>query len=217
MSADPTLLAYYARRAREYDRIYEKPERQADLAALRLRVREYFAGTAVYEVACGTGYWTAELAAVAAAVYATDRNEEVLTLAGARLAGRDGVAWAEADAFAPPPAPFAISAGFAGFWWSHLRTDELGCFLEAFFRRLGTGARFAFLDNAFVEGSSTPITRSDEGGNTYQTRRLADGTEHEVLKNFPTETQVRQALAPWAVDVRWRGYPYYWWAEGRVR
>ena len=33
------LIGYYSRRAREYEAIYEKPERQADLAALRERVR----------------------------------------------------------------------------------------------------------------------------------------------------------------------------------
>ncbi|MEN9840761.1 MAG: hypothetical protein RL376_561 [Verrucomicrobiota bacterium] len=217
MSADPTLVAYYAKRAREYDRIYDKPERQADLAGLKVQLREFFAGTAVYEVACGTGYWTAELAAVATAVFATDRNEEVLALARARLAGRSGVVCAEADAFAPPEPPFPVSAGFAGFWWSHLRKAELARFLEAYFSRLGSGARFAFLDNAYVEGSSTPIARSDQEGNTFQTRRLEDGTEHEVLKNFPSEAQVRAALAPWAVEVQWTRYPYYWWVEGRVQ
>ena len=32
------LTAYYARRAREYERIYEKPERQDELAILRTRL-----------------------------------------------------------------------------------------------------------------------------------------------------------------------------------
>ena len=34
------LLNYYRKRAAEYDRIYEKPERQADLAELTGWIRE---------------------------------------------------------------------------------------------------------------------------------------------------------------------------------
>ena len=39
-----SLADYYARRAAEYERIYAKPERQADLAALRSRIAGLFAG-----------------------------------------------------------------------------------------------------------------------------------------------------------------------------
>ena len=52
------LAAYYAQRAAEYERIYAKPERQADLAALRARFGKLFKGKRVLELACGTGYWT---------------------------------------------------------------------------------------------------------------------------------------------------------------
>ncbi|HEY6168738.1 MAG TPA: class I SAM-dependent methyltransferase, partial [Verrucomicrobiae bacterium] len=58
MSGGGQLAEYYARRAGEYERIYAKPERQADLAALRARLAEAFRGRRVLEIACGTGYWT---------------------------------------------------------------------------------------------------------------------------------------------------------------
>ena len=44
-----------------------------------------------------------------------------------------------------------------------------------------------FFDNCYVEGSSTPLSRTDAAGNTYQSRRLDDGSTHEVLKNFPAK------------------------------
>ena len=47
-----------------------------------------------------------------------------------------------------------------------------------------------FLDNNYVEGSSTPIARRDSDGNTFQKRTLEDGAEFEVLKNFPTGTEL---------------------------
>ena len=50
------------------------------------------------------------------------------------------------------------------------------------------------LDNRYVEGSSTPVTERDADGNGYQLRKLADGSTHRVLKNFPTEAEL-EALA----------------------
>jgi demethylmenaquinone methyltransferase/2-methoxy-6-polyprenyl-1,4-benzoquinol methylase len=214
MPATAELTDYYARRAREYDQVYLKPERQADLARLRIRLGELFAGRSVYEVACGTGYWTAVFAATAANVFATDYNEEVLAIARSR-ALPSGVGFARGDAFAPPVAPLPCDAAFAGFWWSHLRRAEIDGFLKAFFARLPLGARFVFIDNAYVEGSSTPLARTDAEGNTFQLRRLADGSTHEVLKNFPAETEVRAALAPHASRIVWEATEYYWlvWGE----
>ena len=78
------LAAYYAQRAAEYERIYAKPERQSDLAALKIRIGRMFAGRKVLELACGTGYWTEVIAASAAQVTAIDINEEVLQIARAK-------------------------------------------------------------------------------------------------------------------------------------
>lgn len=55
------LAAYYAQRAAEYERIFAKPERQADLAALKARVRKMFTNRKVLELACGTGFQTRTL------------------------------------------------------------------------------------------------------------------------------------------------------------
>ena len=41
---DPTLLDYYARRAEEYEQIYQKPERQAKLALLKAYLVKLLAG-----------------------------------------------------------------------------------------------------------------------------------------------------------------------------
>ena len=89
-------------------------------------------------------------------------------------------------------------------------------FLEALGKRLAPGARVAFLDNRYVEGSSTPVSRRDAEGNGYQTRRLADGTTHEVLKNFPTAGQMEKRLGRHGGEVRFTNYQYYWVATYRI-
>ena len=69
------------------------------------------------------------------------------------------------------------------------------------------------LDNRFVEGSSTPISRTDARGNTYQMRKLKDGSGHEVLKNFPTEGEIKAQLKGCAENMRIHLLKYYWVVE----
>jgi demethylmenaquinone methyltransferase/2-methoxy-6-polyprenyl-1,4-benzoquinol methylase len=76
--------------------------------------------------------------------------------------------------------------------------------------RLQPGARLVFLDNRFQPGSSTPVSRRDAAGNSYQQRRLDDGTVHEVLKNFPTRAQAVAMLGERARALEWIEYPHYW-------
>jgi demethylmenaquinone methyltransferase/2-methoxy-6-polyprenyl-1,4-benzoquinol methylase len=209
MSIEASMVGYYAERAREYERIYRKPERQADLQKLRRFVERTFTGADVFEVACGTGYWTEILAHSAASVFATDINEEVLAIARSKGLG-EKVIFQREDAYALPSAPRRFNAGLAAFWWSHVRRSELATFLRGFHRILSFGARVVFIDNAYVEGSSTSLSRTDEQGDTYQIRRLDDGSTHEVRKNFPTESELRAAVERLALDVRVEFLPYYW-------
>ena len=104
-------------------------------------------------------------------------------------------------------------AAFAGFWWSHVFRRDLPRFLDGLHRVLAPGAKVVFVDNRYVEGSSTPVSRVDDNGDKWQTRRLADGTVHDVLKNFPTPDELRAAIAPYTRDVDVRLYDYYWWLE----
>jgi demethylmenaquinone methyltransferase/2-methoxy-6-polyprenyl-1,4-benzoquinol methylase len=67
-----------------------------------------------------------------------------------------------------------------------------------------------FIDNAYVEGSSTPISTTDSDGNTYQSRTLEDGSTHVVLKNFPTEAQIRQTINDIGSNVEVEFLKYYW-------
>src|SRR5262249_37643066 len=79
--SSPELVEYYRRRASEYEAIYAKPERQADLAVLREAIPSKLRGARVLEIACGTGYWTQLVAEVAPEVVATDLAEEPMEIA----------------------------------------------------------------------------------------------------------------------------------------
>ena len=209
-STTPHLEQYYSRRASEYEQIYEKPERQHELEWLRRRIPELLRERTVLEVACGTGYWTQFIARTAARVHACDINESVLEIAREKPIPRQRVDFFKADAITLEGVPTGCDAAFAGFWWSHVKKSELARFVENLSRRLERGALVAILDNKYVEGSSTAIARRDSEGNTYQKRRLANGDEYEVLKNFPTAPELTEAVRRVARDARLEELAYYW-------
>jgi demethylmenaquinone methyltransferase/2-methoxy-6-polyprenyl-1,4-benzoquinol methylase len=204
------MRAYYAQRAHSYERIYAKPERQADLRRLETLLPALFDGRRVLEVACGTGYWIPFGAARCASWHATDLNEETLQIARSKaLPAR--VRLQRCDAYTLDGLEGGgFDAAFAGFWWSHVAHRRLSDWLATLHARLEPGARVVLLDNRFVEGSSTPISRRDGEGNSYQQRPLDDGSTHEVLKNFPGRDAAFVAIAPDARDAHWTEFDHYW-------
>lgn len=211
-----TLEAYYAKRAAEYETIYHKPERQADLARMRKDIPALFSGARVLEIACGTGYWTPLIAEQAESVLALDYNEETLAIARTKRYPKKNVQFQQGDAYALPAWQQKFSACYAGFWWSHVPLGRLDGFLKGVQGRLEPGATIAFMDNTYSEGSSTPVSRRDTDGNTYQSRRLADGSTHEVLKNFPTVRELGARLGRIGTDFHCTEYEYYWVATCRI-
>lgn len=210
------MEAYYAQRAREYEKIYDKPERQADLARMRVDVPSLFVNQKVLEIACGTGYWTPLVAAQAQSVLGVDQAEETLAIARSKSYAKGNVRFERADAYNLPAWPEKFSAAYAGFWWSHVPLERIDAFLAGLHERLAPGARVAFMDNLYVEGSSTPLSRRDAAGNTYQERRLADGSRHEVLKNFPAAGELEARLGRIGSELRVVRYQYYWLASYRI-
>ncbi len=213
---DETMHAYYAARAPEYDRVYRKPERQADLRAIEQWLASTLRDRAVLEVACGTGYWTRFLASSARELVAVDASAEVLRIATAR-AGLENVAFVRGDAYRLPLASRRFDGAFAGFWFSHVPRSRRRAFLHGLHRHLVPGSRVVLLDNRFVEGSSTPVCEHDQEGNTYQLRPLAGRSTQRVLKNFPSEEELRQAVATAADELRYREWQYFWALEYSVR
>ncbi|MCC6850780.1 MAG: class I SAM-dependent methyltransferase [Comamonadaceae bacterium] len=210
------MQRYYAQRAAQYERVYHKPERQADLHAMQAWLagpEGPFAGRRVLEIACGTGWWTPHAARHAREWLASDVNPQTLDIARTkplpacvRLARLD--AYTLAGLVDEP-----FDAAFAGCWWSHVPLARLPEWLARLHARLERGARVVFIDNAYVPGSSTPIARRDAEGNTYQLRRLDDGSTYEVLKNFPTRDEALALLGPRARRPQWRAWTHYWALE----
>jgi demethylmenaquinone methyltransferase/2-methoxy-6-polyprenyl-1,4-benzoquinol methylase len=107
-----------------------------------------------------------------------------------------------------PDKPF--ESLFGGFIWSHIPVQELNRFLATMKRLVVPGGTVVLMDNRYVEGSNLPITHSDEHGNTFQTRKLEDGSTHQVLKNFPSEVFLREQIEGRGGEMSYWKMEYYW-------
>jgi SAM-dependent methyltransferase len=210
--ASAELVDYYRRRAAEYEAIYAWPERQPDLAVLREKIPGKLRGARVLEIACGTGYWTQLVAGVAREIVATDLAEEPLDIAKSKTYPNTRPNFIMGDAYALADSLGRFDAALAVFWWSHVPRQRIAEFLASLHQRLEPGARVVLMDNLFVEGASTPISEIDAQGNTYQLRRLGDGSQVRVLKNFPTEAELRSHLPS---TLTFEPLEYYWLADYR--
>jgi demethylmenaquinone methyltransferase/2-methoxy-6-polyprenyl-1,4-benzoquinol methylase len=187
------LIAYYKDRANEYEKIYLKPERQDDLAKATLILQTRLAGKNVIEIACGTGFWTERIAQTASSVDATDLNEAVLEIAARKNYGKCNVTFKVLDVF-KNPCDKQYDSVLGCFIWSHIPLQQIDIFLKALNDSVGPGGLVILMDNNYVPGSNTPVAQTDQIGNTFQLRRLEDGTEHLILKNFPTEAFLIEKL-----------------------
>lgn len=204
------LISYYDARAKEYEKVYQNPDEQGDLQTSEKIFQDLFARKTVLEIACGTGYWTERIAKTATSIYATDINESVIEIAKARQ--KENITFAVADMFDFTPEE-KIDAVFAGFIWSHILLEDLDKFIEKLKSFLKPNGTIVFIDGNAVAGTNHDlknITKTDEYGNTFQTRKLENGSSHLVLKNFPTKEFLVQKLSKIATDINFINLKYYW-------
>jgi len=208
--SDKNIKQYYADRAYEYDKTYLRPERQKNIKKLHKLLKTLLRDHIVLEIACGTGYWTKTIASVSKFITAVDINDEVLQIAKNRGVPSNKVIFIQDDVYALNKIQGNFSAGFAGFWWSHILKSKLKQFIRLFHSKLQPNALVLFIDNRRVMRSSTPISRMDIHGNTYQIRKLEDGREYEILKNFPTKKEIRDILGNEIKNLKIKFLKYFW-------
>ena len=194
---------YYRRRAREYEEIYfrDEPVRQKELKEISTRLRDVFRGRRVLDVACGTGFWTKVLSETATRMTAVDVTDEMLRIAENKNY-RCPVDICRSDAFCLPFADGVFDGGMANFWISHVPKAQLDDFLSEFHRVLESGARIFVVDNMYVHGVGGELVTRVGDQNTYKMRKLNDGSEHLVLKNYYSVEELVALFGGYAAKLR---------------
>jgi demethylmenaquinone methyltransferase/2-methoxy-6-polyprenyl-1,4-benzoquinol methylase len=198
---------YYCRRASWHDTYmgYRGNPTMEDLLGPLIRWFEtYVTDADVLEIACGTGNWTQVLARRARSVTATDINDSVLELAGAKPYASDNVRFQLTDAYHLDGLSGKYTAAFAADWWSHIPKSCVPVFLTALCARLEPGSRVIMIDMLPAENLNFLGTYYDEEGNRINLRRLPSGEEFEVVKNFPTEEELVSSIEGFGREVEYR-------------
>lgn len=205
-------IAYYRARAAEYDEWWLRRNRYDRGSALNgqwfdeaAQVRQALQGLGhvgeALELACGTGNWTQELAALADHVTALDASEEMLAINRIKLDAAN-VTYAQADLFAWEPER-QYDLVFFSFWLSHVPPERLAGFLATVNRALRPGGRVFIIDSTPDLGSSA--TNSPERDDPiYQKRNLNDGSVYTIVKIYYDPDKLRAALeaAGFSAEVR---------------
>ena len=203
---------YYKERAPYYDRVYQYPERKADINFLQDHLPGKFENLNVLEVAAGTGFWTQFISKKATSVLATDLLREPL-LELEKRALPESVSIATVSAFELHKIGRKFDAAFVGLWLSHVKCEEVHKFFDSLHMALNPGAKVILLDNTKSQCKRHPISRKDEQGNTYQDRQLDDGSVHEVLKNFPDEKELIEYTCSHGSKTEYVELEHFWLFE----
>jgi SAM-dependent methyltransferase len=217
MSEVERLLAeqvdYYRRRAGEYEDWWYRRGRYdhgpdaneawfAEAAQVQADLELFAPVGEVLELACGTGLWTARLACQATHVTAVDASPEVLEIARAKVPAAH-VDYVEADLFAWEP-DRAYDVCFFSFWLSHVPTERWRSFWEKVGRALAPGGRVYLIDSSRSERASARDHTIPHPDEEIMLRRLADGSEHRVVKHWFEADALRAQLADlgWSAHIR---------------
>lgn len=176
---------YYAKRVKEYEEIYHRddPVRQAELLLISKTIKRIFKDKKVLEIACGTGYWTKILSESADSILATDKVSEVIEMAKTKKY-KCPVTFRIADTYNLPFQKATFTGGLANLWFSHIPKSKIDSFLKGFHRVLGTGSVVFMADNIYIPGIGGELVHKNGDENTYKLRKLKDGSEYLILKNY---------------------------------
>ena len=208
---------YYKKRANEYELIYQKPERQDDLLKIEKYLGNQFQNKKIIEIACGTGFWTQKLARTCESILAIDINKSVIEIAQQKNYSKHNVKFEVQDLIQLGNRGQKLEGLFGGFIWSHIKKEEIQTFLTICLHQISHSSELIFIDNKYVAGSSTPISRMDERGNKFQKRVLRSGEEFEVVKNFPNRKEFAKMIGYGIREFEWLELDYYWIAKFKKR
>ena len=207
------MAAYYRARAGEYDEWFYRrgrydrgPESNArwfaEIEAVYAALDALGVEGDVLELAPGTGIWTERLVRTAQSITAVDASPEMIAINRARLAS-DRIIYVEADLFAWQPARTYDAVCFT-FWISHVPLERLDSFLATIASALRPGGKVFFVDGRREPTSTAVDHQLPDEGRQIMTRRLNDGREFQIVKNFydPADLAARCATAGLDITVR---------------
>ena len=196
-------------------------EHLEDLDEAREQISTLLAGHRILELGCGSGAWTEVLAETAESIVATDASAAMLELAQMHGEDLDNVEYRLMDALALPDdlgtGEDKFTAVFLGGLWAHLTRKQQDDLLQSLKKRLGKDVLLVLFDDNYVEGESAVTVRTDLLGNTHEFQLDADGKQHELVKNYPTDSALRKRVGVAGREIRVARWEFYWVLTCRLK
>jgi len=204
-------IAYYDRRAEEYDETSRPPGDPLEEQGIEMvaALRAFEPRGRVLEIASGTGSYTVELIPFADQITALDASPEMLEQHRQKVRS-DTVRYVQADVFSWTP-DGTYDVVFFSFWLSHVPPSHFQAFWDLVARCLAPGGRVFFMD----EGRHLYWQEEfvDPAGGVVR-RRLLDGSEHHAIKVLWGAGDLEQKLRGMGWDVIVRSTGAFYWGQG---
>jgi len=164
----------------------------------------YIANQDILEIACGTGNWTQVLAKRARSVLATDVADSMIQIARKKPNPKGKVEFKIADAYTLKEVEGHFTCAFAADWFSHIPKSSIGPFLEVLHKKLEKGAHVIFIDMMYRDHPDLSGFWQDKEGNQIKKRKLPNGQEFDVVKNYPKKEELLGYLEEMAEDIEYK-------------
>ncbi|MDB5793226.1 MAG: hypothetical protein JWQ80_3250 [Massilia sp.] len=211
------VAKYYALLGEALEDKYLEPDMDEDIDDMSIHLGNVLAGHTVLELGCGTGFWTEVAAESAQSVLAVDINPSLVDIARERPMSEGKVAFRVADALDLPEDIGKFSAVLVSFLWSHLTKGEQETLLATLKKRLGKDVLLVILDDAFVEGFSETIARTDAQGTTYQILTAPGGERFELPKSYQSDSALRKRLGSVSKEIKIERIEFFWILTCRLK
>jgi trans-aconitate methyltransferase len=206
-------IAYYERRAAEYDEtMWPQTEPADEVKELPQALERFHPRGSILELACGTGEWTKRLAPYADRILALDSSAEMIARARTKVPDPH-VTFEVVDLFDWRPRE-AYDVVFFSFWLSHVPSSRFEDFWRLVERSLAQNGRIFFMD----EGPHHDFEEKYLDDEVVE-RTLLDGSVHRAVKKYwaPAELEERLRDLGWGVQVTEVGDGRFFWGSGGKR
>lgn len=205
-------VEYYKARAPEYDEWFLRTGRYdhgpklkelwfSEVEELKKELKRFKPKGEVLELACGTGWWTEQLARYAKHITAVDASSEVLVINKKKLRGKN-VSYIEADLFNWLSSR-KYDVVFFSFWLSHVPPEQFDNYWKLMRKCLNPDGRIFFIDSLKSEESEKTYTVNNPENST-SLRKLNDGRTFNIVKVFyqPEILAVNLKQIGWNIHVK---------------
>lgn len=211
------MVNYYKDRAKEYEQVYEwrDPDRQKEQDYLAEELQNAFKNLDLIDIGCGTGYWTQRISLTAKRITGIDINKSVLEIAETKQYSCP-TEFLLMDAYKLDFPNKKFDGALASFWLSHVRREVVDNWIEDLHKILNDGATVFIVDNTYIEGVGGRLVQKNGDPNTYKIRTLNDGSQHTIVKNYYSKSELVEIFNRHTKGIGERNIFYgkcFWWIK----